>query len=152
MITFGNFRLLDKVLSHQPGKRLVTECLWSSRRILVNTMGEAAFLMELAAQTGALMNRLEGVSLQDHFLGKIKSMEFFPWNRLSSHIITWVMRLGGNGRLTHYQGQSMSPSGTVFSSFDLLICTTHDLGGNGEKRSLYWRDHLANLPKGDQDA
>jgi len=152
MSTFGAFRLLDSVLSHQPGKRLLTECNPGSRRPLLNTMGEAAFLTELAAQTGALMNRLEGVSFQDHFLGKIRTIKFYPWSCLSERIITSVVRLGGNERLKRYEGQSMSPSGNVLSSFDLLICTTHNLGGAGEKRATYWRDHLANLFKGDQDA
>ena len=149
MTTFGAFRLLDTILSHQRGIRLTAECDPKSRRPLLDAMGEEAFLMELAAQTGALMNRLEATGFQDHFLGKIKTIAFHPRNGLSEPVVTSVARLEGNGRLTRYEGHSSSPSGVVLSSFDLLICTVPDLGGDAKRRSLYWRDHLARLPEGD---
>ncbi len=50
----------------------------------------AFFLMELAAQTGALMNRLEAADFQDHFLGKIKTIAFHSRNGLSEPVVTSV--------------------------------------------------------------
>jgi hypothetical protein len=138
---FGIFRLVDRILDYRDKDSIVTSCDLASRTELVRQHGVAPLLMEVAAQSSALMNRMEDKGRNDSFLAKIKQFNFLNALEGSSLVQARVKRIEKGNEITRYQG-SVESCGVQLAEFDLLICTTEAIGGGSKERAEYWEHYL----------
>ena len=144
----GPFRFVDRILEYASEERIVTLTDLSSRKDLLNRFGFSSLLLEIAAQSCGLMNRVQHRGTRDSFLGKVRHMAFHePFFTVSplSTVRTLARRISGTPDLTRYQGKVESFNGTLLADFDLLICTAELGGRDTDGRRRYWQNYLDQL-------
>ncbi|MCE5244623.1 MAG: hypothetical protein ABFD98_13180 [Syntrophobacteraceae bacterium] len=145
MKEFGPFRLIDGIVRYRKEEGIVTRCKLPARRTLIAEYGLPAMLLEYAAQSCALMSRIEDLDATDCFLGKVKRIDFHNAPSVQTSVLANVARITHGSELSRYTGEVETSGGLPVAHFDLLVCTVRALGGNTDIRSKYWKNYLDGL-------
>lgn len=143
---FGPFRLIDGIVRYRREEGIVTRCELPSRGTLIAEYGLPAMLLEFAAQSCALMSRMEeDLDATDCFLGKVKHVGFLNAPALETSVLARIVRITRSRELSRYTGVIETSDGLHVANFDLLVCTVPALGGEASIRSKYWKNYLDGL-------
>ncbi|MFP5213269.1 MAG: hypothetical protein ACLGPL_07805 [Acidobacteriota bacterium] len=147
MNDFGPFRLIDRIVEYRRGEHIATVTDLAARNVLTRTYSTESLLVEIAAQTCGLMNRLALEDAKDCFLGKVKSMSFHTIPEALSKVLATARPVMESKGLTLYEGNlAEHDSGKMLAEFEILICTTESLDvKTDDERSEYWRRYLNRL-------
>lgn len=145
MKEFGPFRLIDSIVRYRKEEGIVTRCELSARITLIEEYGLPAMLLEFAAQSCALMSRIEDPGATDCFLGKVKHIDFLNASSVSTSVLANIVQITSGRELSRYTGEVETPGGIPVAQFDLLVCTARALAGNTDIRAKYWKDYLDGL-------
>jgi hypothetical protein len=102
-------------------------------------------LLEIAAQSCALMNRIVDMGVKDCFLGKIKDMTFCDLSVTPAQVRTSAQWIFSSPKLTQYKGTIQSLETGPMAHFNLFICTADKLSGVSDLRAAYWSHYLERL-------
>lgn len=144
MNEFGPFRLIDRILKYEAGECIATRTDLSIREELQRSYSYQSILVEIAAQSCALLVRLDSDNRRESFLGKVGEI-VFP-NAASAPVVLARARVTGeSGEIVAFQGEMRSLEGESLAEFDLIIGTAANLGGDSGRRTAYWRSYLDSL-------
>lgn len=144
---FGPFRLIDSIREYGAGETITTLCRLENRRSVLGEISLSAILVELAAQTCGLIERLDSRSAGpvDCFLGKVRQMDFGGLPGWSDTVKTSARKVCADGRMSLFRGRLDTEEGLALADFELLMCTVESVGGNRKQRVHYWQDYLLGL-------